>query len=196
MRIAIVLPFVVIAQIGLAVCAGGQSMRALAERPMTLIPTSFQELSELRINTGNKAVLRDGTMTAVYVKKIPSSGSTYLNFHVDVASEGGSFVLHSEDIRLERPAARAASLRVAVTKGKMALETPATVYFTPFDWFIDTGRDEVRGDALVVDEKAIVQFTIEVPLAGFDNLTLCIRSQRIGTVREIRERIAKENGIQ
>jgi hypothetical protein len=33
-----------------------------------------------------------------------------------------------------------------------------------------------------VSNEAIVQFTIEVPLAGRDYLTLFVHSQRIGTV--------------
>jgi len=193
MRAAIMLSCLIIAQIGWGVCASGQTPPALAERPLTLIPTALQELNELRINTGEKAVLRDGTMSAVYEKKIPSEGSTYLNFHVDVASQAGPFVLHWKEIRLEGAAPREATPGVEVTKGKADPETPATVSYTPLDWFIDTGV-EVRGDSLTVSDKAIVQFTIEVPRAGLDDLILFMRSQRIGTVREIRERIAKEQG--
>jgi hypothetical protein len=114
-------------------------------------------------------------MSAVYVKHIPAKGSTYLNFHVDLASETGPVVLSSKEICLE--GADAAT-------------------YIPLDWFLDTGIEEVRGDVLTVKDKAIVQFTIEVPRAGIDDLVLLIRSQRIGTVREIRERIANNGGIE
>jgi hypothetical protein len=59
------------------------------------------------------------------------------------------------------------------------------------DWFLDTGIAEERGETLTVHNKTIVQFTIEVPRAGLDDLTLSVLSQRIGTVREIRARIAR-----
>ena len=89
MRLARILPFLIIAQIGWGVCASGQALPTLAERPLILIPTALEELNELRINTGKKAILNDGTMTAVYVTHVPSKGNTYLNFHIDVASEAG-----------------------------------------------------------------------------------------------------------
>ena len=185
MRLGTLLSLLIIAQIGWGVCASGQTPPALAERSLTLIPTALQELNELRVNTGTKAVLNDGTMSAVYVTKVPAEGSSYLNFHVDVATQGGSVVLYSKDFRLE---GAAVAPPVEVTKGKTA---PAAVSYTPMDWFIDTGSAEVRGDSLTVNEKAILQFTIEVPRAGRDGLTLFVRSQRIGTIGEIRDRIAK-----
>jgi hypothetical protein len=188
--------FLIIAQIIWAACASGQTPPALAQRPLTLIPTALEELNELRVNTGRKAVLSDGTMNAVYVKKIPATGSTYLNFHVDVASQSGPFVLHANDILLQRAAATAGTHRVGGRNWKAAPERAASASYTPMDWFIDTGSDEVRGDALTVNNKAIVQFTIEVPRVGFDDLTLFMRSQRIGTVREIRARIAKVGGTE
>ena len=74
-------------------------------------------------------------------------------------------------------------------------ETVEVTAYTPFDWFIDTGA-EVRGDSLTIDDKALVQFTIEVPREGRDDLTLFLLSKRIGTVREIREQIADDRGIE
>jgi len=194
MRLARILPFLIIAQIGWGVCASGQALPTLAERPLILIPTALEELNELRINTGKKAILNDGTMTAVYVTHVPSKGNTYLNFHIDVASEAGPIVLHSKEIRLEGVTARAATTRVEATKGKVAPETPTPLFYTPLDWFIDTGAAEVRGESLELS-KAIVQFTIEVPRAGFDGLTLFVHFQRIGTVKEIREQIAKNGEV-
>ena len=111
MRAATVLSFLIIALIGWGMCAIGQAPPASTERPLTLIPTALQELNELRINTGEKAVLTDGTMSAVYVKHFPAKGNTYLNFHVDVATEAGPFVLHSKEIRLEGGAREGESWR-------------------------------------------------------------------------------------
>jgi len=178
MRTAIMLSVLMIAQVGWGVCANAQTPTAWTARPLIVIPTAFQELNELRVNTGEKTLRRDGTVKPMYVKTLPAEGSSYLNFHVDIASDAGNLVLHSKDIHLDGAPAAA-----------------ATLSYTPFNWFIDTGTTEMRGDSLlIVNDKAIVQFTIEVPTAGFDDLALFVRSQRIGTVREIRERIVRDRG--
>jgi hypothetical protein len=192
-----VLLLLIAAQIGWGVRGSAETPTASGERPLTLIPTAFQELSELRLNTGEKAVLSDGTYSAVYDKRTPAEGNTYLNFHVDVATETGPIVLRAEDIRLVMgaDAGGAVPLPTEVVKGKMDPATSEMSGYIPFDWFIDTG-DEVRGDSLTVANKAIVQFTIEVPRDGRNDLTLFLLSQRIGTVREIREQIAKDRGVE
>jgi hypothetical protein len=192
MRIAGILPLLILSQIGWGASANGQAAPTSGERPLTIIPAVVQELKELRINTGKRAVLNDGTLSDVYVTRVPSEGNTYLNFRVDVASEAGPIVLHSKEIRLEGATAVAASPRPETAKGKEVPETPAAPSYTPFDWFIDTGAAEERGESLTLD-KAIVQFTIEVPRAGLDDLTLFLHFQRVGTVREIRERMVKGN---
>ncbi len=193
MRAALVLLLLVIAQIGWGAGATARTPSASSERPLILIPTAIQELSELRLNTGDKAVLSDNTMSAVYDKNVPAQGNTYLNFHVDVASEAGPFVLRGRDIRLVKDGKGGE----AGSDGRMS-KTDAkavdVVAYTPLDWFMDTGA-EVRGDSLRIDNKALVQFTIEVPRSGCDDLTLFILSQRIGTVGEMRELIAKEQGV-
>lgn len=191
MRAAILLFLLVCVQIGWGVRATGQAP-PIPERTLNLIPTALQELHELRVNTGNKAVLRDGSLGPVYVKKMPTEGHIYLNFHVDLASEAGPVLLRSSEIHLDGVEARAAaSAGVDSTEGKRSPEAPAIVSYVPMDWFIDTGLAEVRGDSLTV-EKAILQFTIEVPRAGLDELVLFVRAQRIGTVSEIRKRITGE----
>ena len=173
--------------------ASGQAPVAPEERPLTLIPTALQELSELRVNTWEKAMLSDGTRNSVYVMETPSEGNTYLNFHVDVASAAGPFMLHTKEICLkEGRVTGAAAVGVDVTTGKTDLETQAPLCYAPFDWFVDTGLAEVRDDSLMVSGMAVLQFTIEVPRAGLDDLTLFVRSQRIGTVSEIRERVVRE----
>jgi hypothetical protein len=194
MRTAMILVSLILAQMSWGAGANAQTPSTSKNRRLVLIPTALQELQELRVNTGEKAVLSDGTMNAAYVKKIPSPGNTYLNFHVDVDSDTGSVVLQANDIRLEGAATTPATHGGDVARGKVAPATPGTVGYAPFDWFIDTGSAEVRGESLTVKNKAIVQFTIEVPRAGFEHLTLFVRSQRIGTVREIRERIAQVGG--
>lgn len=163
-----------------ALGAGGG---AEAQPSLSLTPTALQELDELRINTGEKAVLRDGTYSAVYEKRIPAPGNTYLNFHVDVASKAGKTVLLVEEIYLEADPA-----------GGNAPNRPDPVRYTPFESFIDTGLEQVRGKALTVDVKGVLQFTIEVPRAGMEDLTLFVGAQRIGTVSAIRERIAIQLG--
>jgi hypothetical protein len=193
MRVATIWLVVIAVLVGWRVGASGQTAAASAEQPLKLIPTALQELNELRVDTGKKAMLRDGTRNSVYVTETPSEGNVYLNFHVDVASAAGPFVLHTREICLKTVGMTgAAAAGVDVTKGKTAPETPAPFCYTPFDWFLDTGLAEVRADSLTVDGMAVLQFTIEVPRAGFDDLTLFVRSQRIGTVSEIRERVARE----
>jgi hypothetical protein len=189
MRIATMVSLLVMAQLGWAASASGRT--AAAERQLILIPTALEELNELRVNTGQKAVLSDGTMNAVYVKKFPAAADTYLNFHVDISSGAGPVVLHADDIRLQRAVIGATSPQSETRQGKATLEALARgISYTPMDWFLDTGLAEERGEALTVHNKTIVQFTIEVPREGRDDLTLFVRSQRIGTVREIRARIA------
>lgn len=190
MRTAMMLFFLVVTQLGWAVSASGRT--AAADRQLILIPTALEELRELRVNTGEKAVLSDGTMNAVYVKKLPSALDTYLNFHVELSSGAGPIVLRAEDIRLQRAVTGATLPQSDARQGKATLEALAKgISYTPMDWFLDTGLAEERGEALTVHNKTIVQFTIEVPQAGLDDLTLFVRSQRIGTVREIRARIAR-----
>lgn len=197
MRAAMMLSLLIVALIGWGVRATGETPPKRAEGSLTLIPTALQELNELRLNTFEKAVTSDGTRSAVYDKRVPAEGNTYLNFHVDVASECGPFVLRAEEIRLVHGAAAGeATLPLGeAAKGSVDPEAPAVASYTPFDWFIDTGA-EVRGDSLTVNDKAIVQFTIEVPREGLEELTLFILSQRMGTVREIRGQIARDRGIE
>lgn len=193
MRMANMWSFLAMVQIGAGAWGGSGTASAGAETPLVIIPTKLQELRELRINTGERAVLSDGTMNAVYVKHIPSEGKTYLNFHVDLASEAGPVVLSAQEIRLVGGTIAPVT---SPAEGSKEKATPATGVYTPLDWFIDTGLAEVRGDSLTVRDKAIVQFTIEVPLAGLDDLVLQVRSQRVGTVKEIRERIARAGGVE
>lgn len=170
MRVAMILFIMTMAQVGWGACGGDATQKALVP-PLTLIPTMVQELTELRVETGNDALQSNGTMSAAYQMKRPAEGSVYLNFHVDVACKTGDFLLHTRDIHLDGAAG-------------------ATSY-APMDWFIDDGLAEVHADSLMVSEKAILQFTIAVPRVGRDDLALFVLSQRIGTVREIRERVAK-----
>ncbi len=151
---------------------------------MTLIPTGLQELKTLRVISTRKAPARDGVITRVYTQTEPSPGNTYLNFHVELSSTSGPFVLCSSRIGLQKNASDESAV----------LLPAAGSFYTPFDWFLDDGLLELRGDSLTVNERAILQFTIEVPQAGLDDLTLYVRSQRIGTVGEIRDRI-DEDGV-
>jgi len=192
MRGSMMLSLLVVSQIGWGVCAAGQPSPVEEGGRLTLIPTACQELKELRVNTGKRAVMRDSTLSVVYATRTPTPGSTYLNFHVDVASDVGPFVLRTGDIRLEKSPTGTAKQVDVPAKGAAASGIPGPVSYIPMDWFIDSGMGEVRGDSLTVNEKALVQFTIEVPQAGLGELTLFVRSQRIGMVSEIRERIGTE----
>jgi hypothetical protein len=194
MRIAVMLSFLVLVQAGWTMNASGRTPPALAGRQFIIIPTAFEQLTELRVNTGEKAVLRDGTWSAVYVMKTPAVGGVFLNFHVDLASGAGPFVLHANEIRLTKPSFAMQAFPVEATRSPARFTNSSPVSYIPMDWFIDTGMAEVRGDSVRVQDKAIVQFTIEVPRAGFDDLTLFVRSQRVGTVSEIRARIASFGG--
>ena len=195
MRVAMMMSFLIMAQIGWAVGASGQTPPTATNQHLILIPTAFQQLPELRVNTGQKAILSDGTMNAVYVKKLPSAENTYLNFHVELDAEAGPIVLHTGDIRLQGAGHGTSHPRVAGTEWNVVPESEANVSYVPMDWFLDTGAAEERGSALTVQDKTIVQFTIEVPRVGFDDLTLFVQTQRIGTVREIRARIARVGEI-
>lgn len=194
MRFAIMFVLLVLVQAGWAVHASGRTPPALAAKQFIIIPTALTELTELRVNTGEKAVLRDGTRSAVYVVETPATDGMFLNFHLDIASAGGPFVLHANEIRLTNPTFVMQAFPVAATRSPARFTNSSSVSYIPLDWFIDTGMAEVRGDSLQVEEKAVVQFTIEVPRVGFDDLTLFVRSQRVGTVNEIRTRIAQESG--
>lgn len=152
----------------LAVPVSGDSARTSS---LIVIPTAVQELTGLRINTGKKSLQRDGTVNVVYVMKTAAPGRRLLRFSVDLAVEPGPVVLRAEDIRLDPPESR---------RGPSC---------TPFDWFLDRGLEEVRGDSLTVADQAILQFTIEVPAQGADSLVLSVLAQRVGSVAEIRERI-------
>ena len=186
MRKSVVLSLLILAPV-LWAFGSGRASPEYDGQPLTLIPTAIEELSELRIDSGEKAVLADGMMSDVYVMNLPAEGHIYLNFHLDLATGGGQILLHKREIRLE-------AARVENTKTESAAQPEEPVFYTPLDWFLDTGRVEVHGDSLTVKEKAIVQFTIEVPRIGIDDLTLFVRSQRVGTVREIRDRIAGDVG--
>ena len=111
MRIARMLPFLIIAQVGWAMGASGQASPTPDVRPLTIMPTAIEELTEFRMNTGTKAVLNDGTLSAVYVTHVPATGCTYLNFHVDVASETG--VCNTRSTRLSQPIERLPSARLS-----------------------------------------------------------------------------------
>jgi hypothetical protein len=164
---------------------------AAKEGSLILIPTMVQELDEYRVNTKKKAVLGDGTMNAVYVMRRPAMGNTYLNFHLEIASDTSPIVLRCEEIRLEGTPRRVTTDPVAGSKKRTASDGVAAATYLPWDCFVDTGSAEERAEPMLLQKKAIVQFTIEVPSVGLDDLTLFVRSQRIGTVGEIRERIAK-----
>lgn len=196
MRTPMMLLLLIMAQMSWGTGASAQAPPAPAAPPLILIPTKMQELDKLRIFTGRQAVLSDGTMNAVYDVKVPRAGHTYLNFHVDVASNTGPLILSAGDMRLVRDGNTAAVAPATLhnPKRKSDLKTVATLAYTPFDWFIDTGH-EVRGDSLTIESKALVQFTIEVPMQGLDDLALFVLSQRVGTVREIRENIASRRGF-
>jgi hypothetical protein len=64
------------------------------------------------------------------------------------------------------------------------------------DWFLDAGSTELRADSLVVEEKAILQFTIEVPQSGLQDLVLFVLDQRVGTVAEIRGGFAADAAVE
>lgn len=196
MRVLELLSILVIGTVGWGISSGGREHQSSGTWALTVIPTAFQELNELRINTGESAVLSDGTMNAVYVKKLPAEGNIYLNFHIDIASEAGPFVLHPGSIVLQAGSADVALPSEGGSKAESAAETLARSQHTPMDWFIDSGAEELRGDSLTVKDKALVQFTIEVPRADYDALTLFVLAQRVGSVREIRDTIARDRGIE
>ena len=157
MRVAMMCLVLVTVLFGWPAGASGQTPVASGEQRLTLIPTALQELNELRVDTGEKAMLRDGTRGPVYEKKTPSEGNIYLNFHVDVASAAGPFVLHAKEICLKEGwMTETEAAGVDVTKERTAPETPAPFCYTPFDWFLDTGLAEVRADSLTVNDMAVL----------------------------------------
>ena len=75
MRVVVWLSILAIGTVGWGISSSGQEPPEAGTPALALIPTAFQELSELRIHTGEKAVLRDGTVNVVYVKKLPAEAA-------------------------------------------------------------------------------------------------------------------------
>lgn len=134
---------------------------------LTVIPAGFDTLSELRINTGRKAVLADSSYNTVYVVKTPRAGDTFAHFDLQIAA--------SDSVHLGRD-----DLKLLDGSGK----EPVTYH--PFDWFQDNGLAPDHRGMVALPEKAELEFTIEAPKDRLDALVLFIGPHRVGTVSEVR----------
>jgi hypothetical protein len=146
------------------------------ERKIEVVPTGVDEPAELRINTGRKARLADGSTNTVYLKKTPGKGMTFLRFKVELAVDGEPLDLRAQDLRLESGG-------------------DAPRVYAPVDWFQDLGLVESRGDSLEVADRALLEFTFEVPPEHMEELTLVVASLPMGTVAQIRDRIREQSGL-
>ncbi len=136
---------------------------------VAVIPARFELLDKLRINTGKKDTLADGSYNNVYIVKKPGAGDTFARFDVQIAGPD-SMRLGRDDLKLVDESA----------------EKP--LVYHPFDWFVDNGLAPDHRGLVTVPWKAELEFTIEAPEKGLDALVLYIGPYRVGTVASIRER--------
>ncbi len=136
---------------------------------LLILPAGVRQYTEYRVNTGRKAVLADGTYNDVYTMKRPASGNVFLSVSLNLATDG-EVRLSTQDIRL-------------VDTTVKGLRT-----YSPFDWYIDLGLTQERGDVLTFTDKAALDALFEIPVRKLETLVLFIGDQRVGTVAEVTRR--------
>ncbi len=143
---------------------------------LVIIPSGFEELTELRINTQEKAVLADGSINDVYKLETPADGNVFAHLVLQIATgDGDSLRLGHDDLEL------------VDESGK------EPVAYHPFDWFVDSGLAPDHQGLVTVAGKAALEFTIEVPKKNMDALVLYVGPNRVGTLGEVRARSEKSN---
>ena len=133
---------------------------------LTLVPTRIQQVDQLRINTGRKAVLADGSFNTVYERRLPKKGHVFLEVRFDLAVDGGT---------------ASVSGRNMVFVGGGGVDDR----FYPVDWMRDLGLEEERGETLLVEGGSSFEATFEVPADRHSSLTLWVEGVEVGSVPEI-----------
>ena len=141
---------------------------------LTLIPTRVERSEELRINTGKKAVLADGSYNTVYDFKRPKADHVFLEIEMDVSVENGPMVFDAASLRLH---------------GDVNGDRRE---YHPIDWYRDDGLVEARGDTLNIPGLASIRATFEVPRSEVERLTFSVGGLRVGSVPGIVSRIGRQ----
>lgn len=145
--------------VGLVLVVGAFGDSAPAADAADAVLGSSTEISELRIQTDRTRTV-DGREQAVYDLKKPKSGNTFVTLRLYVSSDGGAFTVKAGD--------------VAVRDAK----DPDGMYL-PFDWFHEDGLVERRGDSLSIQDAGIINATVEVPAANWQDLTVRFQGQDV-----------------
>jgi hypothetical protein len=134
-----------------------------------LIPqVEIEETHLVNINTGEKTRLTDGSYNNRYVHRRPSEGMSLLAVRMHLATEEGK-------------SARFGPYDVRVTRSG----EKSTHYF-PLAWFVDNDWTYTALGPMTVDGKALVEFAVEVPSEGRNDLVLHIGEREVGTIGELR----------
>ncbi len=156
---------------GITIAGARAESPAVPGSNLTIIPTGIRQPDVLRINTGKKAMMKDGESHTVYETLKPKEGQIFLEITVDLSVDPGPLLLDTSMIRLDEGKRRAQSAHV------------------PVIWYLDAGLEPARADSLTIVSQAGLDFTFEVPAARADSLTLWIAGLRVASVPEIRDRI-------
>ena len=136
---------------------------------LTIIPAGIEQVEVVKINTGRKAVMKDGQAYTVYETLKPGEGNLFLEISVDVSVDPGPMFLETSMIRLEEPSRRTAARLV------------------PVYWYLDSSLEPAGSDSLTIRNQARLGLTFETPVEKVDSLTLWIAGLRVAGIPEIRE---------
>lgn len=139
---------------------------------LTLVPNRLEQSDEIRINTGRKATLSDGSYNTVYELKKPGSDRVFLSVGIDVYVENGVLLLDASQLRL-----RGAN---------------ATQPYLPIDWYKQDGLVEIRESSLAIADVGSIAATFEVPRAEVEQLTFVVGALEVGTVPSIVARLGRQ----
>jgi hypothetical protein len=160
---------------GTAIAQVGTEPKVAPGIQLTIIPTGIRQPELLKINTGKKALMKDGAYSTVYDTVKPKEGRILLEITMDLSVEPGPLFLETSMIRLDERDRRSASFHV------------------PIYWYLDSGPEPARADSITIANQAGLAFTFDVPADHADSLTLWICGLRVGSVPEIRERARRQS---
>ncbi len=143
------------------------TMASNSARQITVIPTGADRAESLRINTGQKATLSDGSYNTVYTQKNPRPGYHFVRVHLDVAVENAYWSAEAERFRLANA------------------EDPKGPGLTPVDWFRDNGLLEERAESIMIRDLASLEVTFEVAIGQESDLSLWVGGLFVGTMSEL-----------
>lgn len=141
-------------------------IRARGFDGVTFLVDSVREVQEVRLKTDRMRARPDGSQEPVYELHTPRAGFAYLEVVLLVVNEAGAVELSAGDLRVESP-------------------TESGIRYLPFDWFLEQGLEEIRGDVLTLPEQGILRFTVELPRDGMLPLRVLAGGQDLGPVQEL-----------